>query len=195
MSGGTRRFVVGISGASGMPYARRLLAWFAGPGRARGVEAHVVASRAGRLVWAHEIGEDLAAFGLPVHAPGDLGAPFASGSARFDGMAVAPCSAAALARIAHGTSHDLLGRAADVMLKERRPLVLLLREAPYSLVHVRNMALAIEAGAVVLPASPGFYARPSTLAELVDGVVGRVLDQLGLDNDLAPRWSGMGEPR
>jgi len=118
-------------------------------------------------------------------------APFASGSAHFDGMAVVPCSAGCMARIAQGISTDLVGRAADVMLKERRPLVICLREAPYSLVHVRNMEQLLLAGARVLPASPSFYAQPASTQDLLDTVVGRVLDQLGIANDLLKRWEGM----
>ncbi len=182
------RIVVGVSGASGAPYAHRLLTHLAGR---EDVETHVVFTKTGRLVWSHEIGTDPDALGLPIHGPLDMTAPFASGSARFDGMAVVPCSAGCMARIAQGISTDLVGRAADVMLKERRPLVLCLREAPYSLVHVRNMEQLLLAGARVLPASPSFYAQPASTQDLIDTVVGRVLDQLGIANDLLKRWEGM----
>jgi 4-hydroxy-3-polyprenylbenzoate decarboxylase len=106
-------------------------------------------------------------------------------------MVVIPCSAGALARIAYGLSVDLVGRAADVMLKERRPLVLLLRETPLSLVHARAIAQVLEAGAIVMPAAPSFYSRPRTLEDLVDTVVSRLLDRLGIENELRPRWEGM----
>ena len=183
------RLVVGISGASGAPYARRLLDWLADNRSA--IRTELVFTKTGRLVWQHEIGTDPKAYDFPIHGPMDMAAPMASGSAGFDAMAVVPCSAGCMARIAHGISADLVGRAADVMLKERKPLVLCLRESPYSLVHVRNMAQLIEAGATVMPASPNFYSKPQGMDDLVDSVVGRVLDQLGIDNDVCQRWEGM----
>lgn len=183
------RVVVGVTGASGAPYARRLLEVLAE--RRESVETHVVFTKTGRLVWEHEVGGDPKALGFPIWGPMDFTAPFASGSALFDGMVVLPCSAGSLGRIAHGLSADLLGRAADVMLKERRTLVLCLRELPYSLIHVRNMEQLLLAGARILPASPGFYHRPESIEDLVDSVVGRVLDQLGLEHDLLARWEGM----
>lgn len=185
------KLVLGVSGASGAPYAERALRFLAGPGRAAGIETDVVFTRTGRLVWSQEVGTDPAEFGLPLWNPGDLAAPFASGSARYDAMLVIPCSAGAMARIAHGMSTDLVGRAADVMLKERRPLVLVLRETPYSLVHVRNMEQLILAGAVVMPAAPSFYSRPSSMEALLDTVVCRAFDRLGIPNELMPRWSGL----
>jgi flavin prenyltransferase len=120
----------------------------------------------------------------------DFRAPFASGSAGWDAMVVIPCSTGGLARIAHGISEDLIGRAADVMLKERRKLVLVVRETPLSLIHLENMLQVTRAGGIVLPASPSFYSSPQTLDALLDTVIGRVLDQLGLPNDLMPRWGG-----
>lgn len=185
------KLVLAVSGASGAPYAQRMLDFLAGPGRERGIETHLVFSKTGRLVWQHEVGTDPRDYDLPVWGALDMTAPFASGSSRFDGMAVVPCSAGSLSRIAHGASMDLVGRAADVMLKERRRLVLCLREAPYSLVHLRNMQLVTEAGALVMPASPNFYSGPESVSDLLDTVVGRVLDQLGVDNDLVQRWKGM----
>ncbi|HJN76467.1 MAG TPA: UbiX family flavin prenyltransferase [Myxococcota bacterium] len=185
------KLVLGITGASGAPYAAAMVRWLAGPGRDAGIEAHLVFTKTGRLVWQHEVGTDPREHDLPIWGPLELTAPFASGSARFDAMAVLPCSAGSLARIANGISADLVGRAADVMLKERRRLVLCVREAPYSLVHLRNMQQVCEAGAVILPASPSFYGKPENIEALVDNVVGRVLDQLAVDNDLAHRWTGM----
>ncbi len=148
-----------VSGASGAPYAKRLLDFLAAHGPAQGVSADLVFTRTGRQVWDHEIGAP-PAYPFPTWADDDFTAPFASGSARYDAMVVVPCSAGALARIAYGISVDLVGRAADVMLKERRRLVLVLRETPISLVHARAMAQAIEAGAFVMPASPSFYSAP-----------------------------------
>lgn len=182
-----KRLVVGVGGASGAIYADRLLSFFAETGAA---EVDVVFTKTGRLVFGDEVGKDPASYGFRLHNPGDLTAPFASGSARYDGMIVVPCSAAGLGRIAHGISADLVGRAADVMLKERRPLVLVLRESPYSLVHLKNMVAVTEAGAVIVPASPSFYSNPADVTALVDTVVARALDQLGIDNDLMRRWTG-----
>jgi 4-hydroxy-3-polyprenylbenzoate decarboxylase len=125
-----------------------------------------------------------------VYSPEDFTSPIASGSYRFDGMVVIPCSMRTLAGIASGFSDTLITRAAEVCLKERRRLVLVTRETPLSLVQLRNMAAVSEAGAVVLPACPAFYSRPQSVGELVDVVVGRVLDQLGIDNELFPRWEG-----
>jgi 4-hydroxy-3-polyprenylbenzoate decarboxylase len=185
------RLVLGISGASGAPYARRAMEFLAGPGRAAGIETDVVFSKTGRLIWQHEIGTDPASYGLHIWPASDLTAPFASGSARYDGMLIAPCSVGCAARIAHGISTDLLGRAADVMLKERRPLVAVVRETPLSLIHLRNLTQLVEAGAFVMPAAPSFYSRPETIDALLDTVVCRALDRLGVDNDLMRRWSGM----
>ena len=185
------KLVLGVTGASGAPYADRMVRWLATEGRERGVETHLVFTKTGRLVWQHEVGTDPRDHDLPIWGPLDMTAPFASGSARFEAMAVVPCTAGSLARIAHGISSDLVGRAADVMLKERRRLVLCVREAPYSLVHLRNMQAVTEAGAVVLPASPNFYGKPENMDALLDSVVGRVLDQLGIDNDVTHRWKGM----
>ncbi len=184
------KLVVGISGATGAPYARRLLDFLAEHGAAHGVEVDLVFTSTGRQVWKQEIGAE-PAYRWPVWKPYDFTAPFASGSALYDAMVVIPCSAGALSRIAYGMSVDLVGRAADVMLKERRRLVLVLRETPISLVHARAITQVIEAGALVLPASPSFYSGARTVDELVDTVVSRVLDKLELPNDLMRRWTGL----
>jgi 4-hydroxy-3-polyprenylbenzoate decarboxylase len=184
------KLVVAISGASGAPYAKRLLDFLAGEGAKHGVSADLVFTQTGKQVWRQEIGDE-PRYPFRVWKNQDFTAPFASGSAPYDGMVVIPCSAGALARIAYGLSMDLVGRAADVMLKERRRLVLVLRETPISLVHARAMTQAIEAGAFVMPASPSFYSGPKTIEQLVDTVVARVLDRLGLPNDLMKRWDGL----
>ena len=184
------KVVVAISGASGAPYAKRLLDFLAAHGKDHGVEADLVFTQTGKQVWRQEIGAE-PSYPFKIWKNQDFTAPFASGSALYDAMVVIPCSAGALARIAHGFSVDLLGRAADVMLKERRRLVLVLRETPISLVHARAMTQAIEAGAFVMPASPSFYSGPTTVEALVDTVVARVLDRLGLPNDLMQRWDGL----
>ena len=184
------RLVVAVGGASGALYARRLLDFLAAEGPSLGVSVDLVFTEAGALVWRHELGA-APGYPFPVWDNRDLTAPFASGSARYHAMAVVPCSAAALARIAHGVSCDLVGRAADVMLKERRRLVLCLREAPLSLVHARAIAQVTEAGAVVVPASPSFYGRPRSVEELADTVVSRLLDRLDVPNELMRRWEGL----
>ena len=193
------KLVVGIGGASGAPYAKRLLDFLARDGAATGVAVDLVFTHTGRLVWKQEVGSepDYPAFRLWKNQ--DLTAPFASGSSLYDAMCVVPCSAAGLSRIAYGVSTDLVGRAADVMLKERKRLVLLLRETPISLVHARAIAQVVEAGAFVMPATPSFYSNPTSVGELVDTVVARLLDRLGLPNELMRRWDGIsphacGEP-
>ena len=185
-----RRVVVGVSGASGAPYADRLLRFLAGPGREQGIETDVIFTKFGRMNWADEVGTDPESLGLRIFNPGDMTAPFASGSARYDAMCVVPCSAGQLGRIASGVSADLVGRAADVFIKERRPLVLVVRETPFSLIHLRNMTTLVEAGAIVMPASPSFYSRPETIDALLDTVVARALDRMGIDNSLMKRWAG-----
>jgi 4-hydroxy-3-polyprenylbenzoate decarboxylase len=185
------KLVLGITGASGAPYAARILRFLAGPAREAGVHTDVVFTKTGRLVWQHEVGEDPAAYNLRIWPPGDMTAPFASGSARYDAMIVLPCSAGSLGRIAHGLSTDLVSRAADVMLKERKPLVLVLRETPFSLIHLRNMEQVTLAGGIVMPAAPSFYSNPATMDALLDTVVARALDRVGIDNALVRRWSGL----
>jgi 4-hydroxy-3-polyprenylbenzoate decarboxylase len=186
----TMRVVLGVSGASGAPYAARMMHFFAGPARDAGIEAHVIFTKFGRLNWQDEVGTDPASYGLPIYNPGDMTAPFASGSARFDAMCIIPCSAGQVGRIATGVSADLVGRAADVMIKERRPLVLVVRETPFSLIHLRNMTTLVEAGATVMAAAPSFYSRPTSLEALLDTVVARALDRMGIDNELMQRWNG-----
>jgi 4-hydroxy-3-polyprenylbenzoate decarboxylase len=185
------KLVVAVGGASGSIYARRLLDLLALETAATGAsEVALCFSRSGQEVWQHEIGGE-PRYPFKRWELNDFRAPFASGSAGWEAMVVIPCSTGGLARIAHGISDDLIGRAADVMLKERRKLVLVVRETPLSLVHLENMLAVTRAGAVVLPASPSFYSHPTTLEAAVDTVVGRVLDQIGLPHRLMPRW---GEP-
>jgi 4-hydroxy-3-polyprenylbenzoate decarboxylase len=181
-----RKIVVGITGASGAPYARRLLAVLR---QKPEIEVGVCVSRTAQEVWALECGGDLReAVGGPVWGTNDYKAPFASGSAGWHAMAVVPCSMGTAARIAHGISDTLLSRAADVILKEKRTLVVVPRETPLSLVHLENLTKLARAGAVVLPAMPSFYAKPVTLDDAIDTVVGRVLDHLGVQHDLLRRW-------
>jgi 4-hydroxy-3-polyprenylbenzoate decarboxylase len=190
------KLVVAVGGASGSIYARRLLDTLAAM-RTRtpklGLEVAVCFSQSGAEVWKHELGP-IPELPFRRYDLRDFRAPFASGSARWDAMVVIPCSSGGLARIAGGISDDLIGRAADVMLKERRRLILVLRETPLSLIHLENMLQVTRAGAVVLPASPSFYSGPKNVEEVIDTVLSRVLDQVGLPNELMPRWGQPSNP-
>ena len=198
-------YVLGIAGASGTPYARRVLEQVLGAGH----DVKAVITDAGRKVRAVE--EDLVLTGnteadtptllewanvpdfagtFELYHHKDVAAPIASGSFAVDGMVVVPCSGGTLGRIAHGISNGLLERAADVCLKERRRLVLVPREMPLSLIHLRNMTAVTEAGAIVLPASPGFYHNPKSIDDLVDMVAGRILASLGIDSKVMKTWLG-----
>ena len=185
------KVVIAVGDASGSIYAKRLLNTLVP--LASSIEMNLVFTGADNEIWAHEIG-DVPPYPFKKYGLRDFRAPFASGSAGWDAMVVIPCSTGGLARIAHGISDDLVGRAADVMLKERRKLVLVVRETPLSAIHLENMLAVTRAGAVVLPASPSFYSKPETLDSLLDTVIGRVLDQLGLANKLMPRW-GAGQEK
>ena len=181
--------VVGISGASGVQYGIRLLEAL----KAKGCTTHLIITDSARKII--EIGTSSPARGVEelathVYAPKDFSAPVASGSHLFDALVVIPCSMGTLSGIACGSSDTLITRCADVCLKEKRRLILVPRETPLSLIQLRNMVAASEAGAVILPACPAFYSQPKSLAELVDVLVGRVLDLLGLENDLYKRWEG-----
>ena len=185
-----RKIVIGITGASGAPYARRLLALLQERMRAKDdVEVGVCLSATAPEVWRVECGGDIReAIGFPTWGARDYNAPFASGSAGWHAMAIVPCSMGTAARVAHGISDTLLTRAADVMLKERRTLVVVPRESPLSVIHLENLTSLARAGAVVLPAMPAFYGRPETLEQATDTVVARLMDHLGLENDLLKRW-------
>jgi 4-hydroxy-3-polyprenylbenzoate decarboxylase len=184
-----RKIVVGITGASGAPYARRLCEVLGELGNKGQLELAVCVSSTAPEVWALECGGPLEAqLGLPVWGGRDYRAPFASGSAGWHAMVVIPCSMSTVARIAHGISDTLLTRAADVMLKERRSLIVVPRESPLSLVHLENLTAIARAGALVLPAMPAFYGKPQTLQDAVDSVVGRVLDHLAIEHQLSHRW-------
>ena len=178
------RIVLAATGASGAIYLQRLLDYLGGPAH----ELHLVLTAYAKQVVSEELGELVLPPNVTCHSDKSMNAPFASGSALFDAMVVVPCSMGTLGRIAHGTSESLTLRAADVFLKERRKLILVPRETPWSLIHARNAVAAIEAGAVLLPAMPSFYTRPATFEELADTVVWRILDQLGLAAPNARRW-------
>jgi 4-hydroxy-3-polyprenylbenzoate decarboxylase len=186
----TRRLVVGITGATGAVYGTRLLA----RARALGAETHLVVTPAGVLNVHHELGLDrqaLEALADHAHAPGDIGACIASGSFATAAMVIAPCSMKSLAAIAHGFGDNLLTRAADVTLKERRRLLLLVRETPFNLAHLRNMTAVTEMGGIVFPPLPAFYHRPTSIDDMVDDTVERVLGLLGLDAAAPKAWSGL----
>jgi 4-hydroxy-3-polyprenylbenzoate decarboxylase len=191
---GPRRLIVGISGASGILYGVRLLDLL----REAGVETHLVVSRAGGMTAAHELAiparrwNELADV---VHAPGDIGAAIASGSFKTMGMAIIPCSVKTLAEVATGVTGNLLSRAADVVLKERRRLVLVVRETPLNLVHLRNMVTVTEAGGIIFPPVPALYTRPALVDELVTHTAARVLDLFDIEVESLKRWGedlGMG---
>ena len=194
--------VLAMTGASGAPYAVRLLQVLCRAGRS----VHLTISTSGAQVLREEMGINVAlnrfdpsVFGdlgtgtLTYHHQNDFGAGIASGSFRTSGMVVAPCSMSTLASIAHGITANLITRAADVHLKERRKLIVVPRETPLSLVHLENMAAITRAGAIVLPAMPGWYHQPKSLDHLIDFVVARICDQLGVEADLMKRW-GHDEP-
>jgi 4-hydroxy-3-polyprenylbenzoate decarboxylase len=188
-----KRIVVGISGASGVVYGVRLLMHL----RQLGITSHLVMTRSAEVTLAHEMPlkvADVRALADVVHRVDDIGASISSGSFRTLGMIVAPCSIRSLGEIASGVTSTLLSRAADVTLKERRRLILLLRETPYHLGHLRAMTAATEAGAIIMPPVPAFYARPQTIEDMVDHTLGRALDLLGVDNALVKRWKSDGEP-
>jgi len=185
-----RRIIVAISGASGAVYGTRLLQVLHAMA---GIETHLVVSDAGWRNLDQEQGMSrvaVEALADHVHDAHDVGAAIASGSFLCSAMVVAPCSMRTLAAVAHGLADNLITRAADVVLKERRRLVLMVRESPLHLGHLRNMVSVTEMGAIVCPPMPAFYQRPQSVAELVDGSVARVLDLLDLPHDLAPRWDG-----
>ncbi len=179
------RIVVAITGASGLLYAQRLLDNL----DAGAHQIHVVLSNYAQAVIAEELpgGLRLPA-GAATHGLKSMNAPFASGSNAPDAMVIIPCSMGTLGRIAHGSSEDVLLRAADVVLKEKKKLILVPRETPLNLVHVKNFELLLLAGATILPANPSFYTRPQTVEQVVDTVVARVLDHLGMQHKLVPRW-------
>ncbi len=185
--GASNRLIVGITGASGSIYGLRVL----DACRELGVESHLVLSRAGALTLAQETGltvEAAVARADVAHKAGDIGAAISSGSYRTMGMIVAPCSVKSMSEIATGVTGSLLPRAADVTLKERRTLVLMVRETPFHLGHLRTMAALTEMGAVIAPPLPAFYTKPATIAEMVDQSVGRALDLFGLDWKPVKRW-------
>lgn len=193
-----KRIVVAMGGASGMVYAARMTRWLI----KNGYHLDLLMSKTARKVFELEIGPAARDetgwrkfFGdrkgtLKFYDNDDFSAPLAGGSAAREAMVVIPCSMGLLARIASGVSSNLIERCADVMLKERKPLALVFRETPLSLIHLENLARLSRAGAIIIPAAPGFYHKPKTIDELADGLIGRVLKEIGIENDLEKEWSG-----
>lgn len=186
-----KRLIVAITGATGVIYGVRLLQTLQ---ELPDVESHLLISEAGVLNLHQELDmkrKDVEALADIVHNVRDVGASIASGSFQSDGMIIAPCSMKTLAAVAHGLSDNLITRAADVVLKERRRLILMVRETPFNLAHLRNMTAVTEMGGIIFPPLPGFYHRPQSIQEMVDHTVGRVLDMFALPHELTPRWNGL----
>ncbi len=178
------KLVLAISGASGSIYATRLIEAL----QPTQHEVELALTKNAIQIAQEECEFDLTTTSYPFFMPDDFTAPFASGSAQYDACAVVPCSMGTLGRIAHGFSDNLISRTADVFLKEQRKLVLVPRETPFSLVHLENMRLLAQAGATILPAIPSYYSKPQSIVELADTVVARILDHLGVENELRPRY-------
>jgi 4-hydroxy-3-polyprenylbenzoate decarboxylase len=186
-----KRLIIAITGATGVIYGIRLLQALRD---IASVETHLLISEAGVLNLHQELDmkrKDVEALADVVHNVRDVGAAIASGSFQSDGMIIAPCSMKTLAAVAHGFSDNLITRAADVVLKERRRLVLMVRETPFNLAHLRNMTAVTEMGGIIFPPLPGFYHRPASIAEMVDHTAGRVLDLFEIQHSLTPRWNGL----
>jgi len=186
-----KRLIVGISGASGVIYGIRLLQVLQQGGE---IESHLVLSAAAKVTIAQETDwkiSDVEALAPAVHNPNDIGASIASGSFVTMGMVIVPCSIKTLSAVANSYSADLMSRAADVCLKEGRPLILCVRETPLHLGHLRLLTQATESGAIIMPPVPAFYGNPATLSEVIDGTIGRILLRLGIDNELYTKWKGM----
>ena len=182
------KIVVGITGASGAPYAQALLQTLSTLHREGTIECAIVLSSTARQVWAIECKTPLESYELPIWSGRDFQAPFASGSARWGSMVIVPCSMGTIGRIAHGISDTLLTRTADVMLKERRRLIVVPRETPLSTIHLENMLILARTGALLLPAMPSFYSTPQSVDDLIGTVVHRILDHLDLPVATAARW-------
>lgn len=187
------RIVLAITGASGAIYAQRLLDFLVNPQPPSPdpIELHLIITQHAREIIALELpkGELVVPPSVIQYDERDsMFVPFVSGSAKFDAMVICPASMGMIGRIAHGFSDSTIARAADVFLKERRKLILVPRESPYNLIHLRNMTALTEAGAIIIPASPSFYTTPKTLTELADTIVARILDHLGIEHELMKRW-------
>jgi flavin prenyltransferase len=185
------KLVLAATGASGSIYLQRLLDQI----QPAAHEVHLVMSGYAKQVAKQELGKFKVPKGVLEHGENDMNVPFVSGSAKFDAMVIVPCSMATIGRIASGSSDTALLRAADVFLKERRKFIVVPRETPWSLIHARNITALLEAGAIVLPAIPSFYSRPASVVDVVDTVVWRILDQIGLPSSRAYRWAEKSSPQ
>ncbi len=186
-----KKIIIAVTGASGAVYAKQLFDKLS-ENRNQIERLDIVFSSNAREIWKYELGtsaDDLTG-DFKVYGKNDFFAPFASGSAGYDTMIIIPCSMGTLGRIAAGVSDDLITRAADVMLKERKRLILVIRENPYNLIHLKNMTILTEAGAIIAPATPSFYSLPNSVEEVVDTVINRVLDLAGIENK-GFRWQGI----
>ncbi len=186
-----QRLIIAVTGATGVVYAVRLLEVLRDM---TGIETHLVISEAGLMSLQQEVGmkkKELEALADVVYNVKDIGAAIASGSFQTTGMIIAPCSMKTLASVANGLSENLISRAADVTLKERRRLVLMVRETPFNLAHLRNMTSVTEMGGIIFPPLPSFYQHPASIAEMVDHSVGRVLDLFQIPHQLTPEWPGL----
>ncbi|MBU0506202.1 UbiX family flavin prenyltransferase [bacterium] len=179
------KLVLGVTGATGALYAKIFIDYIQ---NREDIELSVVSTMNGLRIFSDEVDADLREYGVNYYDDNDFDVPFVSGSAPYHGMVVMPCSMGMLGRIAHGVSHDVISRTADVMLKEKRPLILVPRETPLSSIHLKNMLTLSDAGAIILPAMPSFYSEPKTMEDLATTVVSRVLDQLNIHHDLTDRW-------
>lgn len=191
MTTNPKRLIVAITGASGATYGVRLLQVL---NKMPDIQTHLVVSAAGLLNLKQELDMNLSQLKVladVTHHVNDIGAAIASGSYQSAGMVVAPCSMRTLAAVAHGLSDNLITRTADVMLKERRRLILMVRETPLNLAHLRNMTSVTEMGGIIFPPLPSFYHRPQSIADMIDHTVSRIIDLLGIPNTLAPRWEGL----
>ena len=180
-----RKIIIAITGASGSIYAKIILHFLS---KINNIEVGVLLSDNAKIVWQHELSnESYKNYPFTFYDKNDFNAPFASGSAKYDTMVVVPCSMGTLGRIANGISNDLLTRAADVILKERKKLILVVRETPYSLIHINNMKLVSETGGIICPATPSFYSNPKTIEEVAKTVTDRVIDLMAIENETY-RW-------
>lgn len=179
------KIVIGISGASGAIYAHQILSFLK---KETSHEVAVIASPNGKRIMMEELNVKIQDYGYPVFHPTDYNPPFVSGSGVFDQLVIIPCSMGTLGRIAHGISSDTMTRTADVFLKEKKKVILVPRETPFSLIHIENMKLLSLAGATIIPAIPSFYSLPKTVEEVAATVTSRVLDHMGIENDLMKRW-------
>jgi 4-hydroxy-3-polyprenylbenzoate decarboxylase len=189
---GTMRLVLAITGSSGVVYGARLLEVC----KKLGIETYLIISKAAEILLELELGkkpEELQKLATRSYPPDDLTAPIASGSYRVDGMVIAPCSMKTLGAVANGFASDLISRAADVTLKQGQPLVLVPRETPLNLIHLENMVRLKRAGATIVPAAPAFYHKPEKISDLVDFIVGRILEMFGVEHGLYRRWEGLKE--